>query len=132
MTGNAIRFRKNELMAISKKRKLSAKELKEHKELSCRDMVNSILIYHFAPKQTEVLNNITGEVIPVSEMILKDRYMDDYARNKKVNFLYIGEKRVKEIISEQMDDYSKAEVNIGCYTDHEGCTYNSCRWADEL
>ena len=44
----------------------------------------------------------------------------------------LGLQRVKEIVAEQEKDFSKAVVSRGIFTDSDGCTYNTVRWADEL
>lgn len=79
------------------------------KELSCREMINSVLCY----------NHIT-----VPEQLSDDRYIQEY-------FNKIGEDRVMELCKEQFDDFQKATVIENVHTDSEGVSYNSIVWADE-
>lgn len=93
----------------------SGKQQDDYKELRCREMINSIMIYHGADAP---YNEKTGEF---------NRYLDMY-----VNGYYnIGPERVRKLIEEQKADFAKAKVTENVYTDHEGCTYNTCIWGDE-
>ena len=91
------------------------------RELSCREMINSILVYD-------------GEQGLYDEDGQLDRYLQEYANEKYKNLdaWYIGGKRVLELIEEQKADFAKAQVTTNAYTDAEGCTYNSVKWADEF
>ncbi|MCD7794703.1 MAG: hypothetical protein LUC96_10365 [Alistipes sp.] len=82
-------------------------------ELSCREMINSCLIYHSA--RYDFYDPKTKEF---------GRYAKDYVES-------LGEETVVRLYNEQAEDFSKAIVRHGVYTDSEGCTYNSCTWADE-
>lgn len=79
-----------------------------YKELSCREMVNSILIYGGKPRKEN------GEY---------DKYLKSYVNE-------LGKDKVDELIGEQEEDFSKAIVGYAG-TDSEGVSYNYCRWADE-
>lgn len=79
-----------------------------YKELSCRKMINSILIYSGEPRKEN------GEY---------DKYLKDYVNE-------LGKNKVDELIDEQEEDFSKAIVGYAG-TDNEGVSYNYCRWADE-
>lgn len=85
---------------------------KEGAELRCIDMMHSILIYDYVPEQEEM-------PYPESNYFLKD-----YAKE-------IGMERAKQLWEEQVADFRKAKVSRDVWTDSEGCTYNSCKWADE-
>lgn len=85
-------------------------EKKLDRELACREMINSILIYGY-------LDNTIDEI-----------YEDKYLRNYKKD---ISEERIKELIKEQQEDLKKSKINNSVYTDDEGVTYNSVSWYDE-
>lgn len=86
-------------------------------ELSCREMINSCLIYH----------NIEGGRYAFYRELnwCNETYASPYIKR-------LGKKRVDELFEEQVEDFKKAKVyvNVGC--DSEGVWYNSIRWADEL
>lgn len=82
------------------------KEQKQlHRELDCREMINSCLCYN-----TDFLNS---------------RYKDDYIKD-------LGKQRVIELYNEQKEDFDKAIVIRSAYQDDEGNSYNSIQWEDEL
>ncbi|MBR0491801.1 MAG: hypothetical protein IJJ82_07165 [Clostridia bacterium] len=82
------------------------KEQKQlHRELDCREMINSCLCYN-----TDFLNS---------------RYKDDYIKD-------LGKQRVIELYNEQKEDFDKAIVIRSVYQDDEGNSYNSIQWEDEL
>lgn len=81
---------------------------KTYKELFCREMINSILIYGDKPRKEN------GEY---------DKYLQDYVNE-------LGKDKVDELIDEQEEDFSKAIVGYSG-TDNDGLSYNYCRWADE-
>ena len=85
-------------------------EKKLDRELDCREMINSILIYGY-------LNSTIDGI-----------YEDKYLRNYKKD---ISEDRIKELIKEQQDDLKKSKIFTDVYTDGEGVTYNSVSWYDE-
>ena len=85
-------------------------------ELSCRGMINSILIY----------GNSTDE-----GSYSYDRYLKPYTIKGTWHDGLIPKKRLNKLIAEQKADFAKAVVRTNVYTDSEGCSYNSCRWADE-
>lgn len=73
-------------------------------ELNARKMINSCLCY-------------------------KSKYLNtDYMES---DVKHLGLERVKEIYNEQLKDFSKARVYTNVYTDCDGITYNSIKWADE-
>jgi hypothetical protein len=87
-----------------------------YEELSCRDMINSMLIYG---DSTEV---------------------DGYNFNRYLKPYYVGRpqfkkkplltrERVIELIEEQKESFKKAKVSFAGY-DSEGVSYNSCDWGD--
>ena len=81
-------------------------------ELDCRDMINSCLIYG---QGYDFYDTRTGNF---------GRYAVRYIK-------YLGVETVERLWNEQCADFAKAIVNKSVYTDSEGCTYNSCIWADE-
>ena len=91
---------------------LTEDEERTYQELRCREMINSIMIYHNIKSP---YNETTHEF---------DKYLNTYVSS-------LGAERVLELVREQQADFAKAEVQVGVYTDHEGCTYNSCKWNDD-
>ena len=81
-------------------------------ELDCRDMINSCLIYG---QGYDFYNTRTGNF---------GQYAMRYIK-------YLGVETVKRLWDEQCADFAKAIVRRNVYQDSEGCTYNSCIWADE-
>ena len=69
-----------------------------NRELSCREMINSCLIY--------------------GTDFLTSHYKDSYIEE-------LGEKRVNELYNEQLKYCEKCKVNYNVYEDSEGVTYNS-------
>lgn len=88
---------------------------REEKEISCREMINSLLCYHYY--------NITD----AKTILMKERgRYHDYLK-KHVDEL--GEERVIELIEEQRASIVAVLFNVG--EDNEGVMYNSLVWADE-
>ena len=81
-------------------------------ELSCREMINSCLIYC---NPTAFYDETTHEFQYYALRYVKD----------------LGEETVKRLWDEQLTDFGKATVQLGVHTDSEGCCYNNCIWADE-
>lgn len=79
----------------------SAEQKRLSEEISCREMINSILCYH-------------GE-----KEIERNRYMTKHILN-------LGIRRVREIIDEQISDFKKAKVIFNVVPG-----YNSIIWEDE-
>lgn len=95
--------------------KMTTEQKKEYAELSCRDMINSIMIY-------ESIDSPYNEKEDKLDKYLEDRHKD------KSSMFYVPRDRIIELVREQQEDFKKAKVIHGVYTDHEGCTYNSCIW----
>jgi hypothetical protein len=93
-----------------------------YEELSCREMINSILIYGNI--------NSADEGGYSHERYVKPFYTGKHQFYNKKPLL--TKERVLELIEEQKADFAKAVVRANTYTDGEGCTYNSCRWEDEI
>lgn len=83
-------------------------------EISCREMINSCLVY----------GGINGFWEECDWRFGDKSYAAPYVRA-------LGLERVKELVSEQETDFSKAKVYRGVFTDSEGVTYSSIRWGDE-
>ena len=94
------------------------KQKREYAELSCREMINSIMIYGS-------IDSPYNEKEDKLNMYLEGRWED------KKSMFYVPRERIIELVREQQKDFKKAKVTRGSYTDHEGCTYNSCIWGDE-
>lgn len=84
---------------------LTAEQKRLHRELDCREMINSCLCY--------------------GSNFLESRYSEPYIQN-------LGRERVIEIYNEQKIDFDKAIVLHNVYEDVEGVTYNSIKWEDEI
>ena len=110
--GNKPLFKENLKMPISKEDEITYEELK------CRNMINSILIYE---------NNQCNE----NSYSFKE-YLLPYTQKITYHKGLITLERLRELIKEQQESVSKAHINVGCYTDFEGCTYNSIVWEDEM
>ena len=119
MTGKQIRLAMDAIPHGFKDYNSATKQQKkEYAELSCREMINSIMIY----------GNINS---PYNEKEDKlDRYLEE--RWQERGMFYVPRKRIIELVKEQQADFAKAVVKSGVYTDYEGCTYNTCVWADEM
>lgn len=76
------------------------------RELWCREMINSILIYHGK-------NNI-----------MNDEYLQSHIEE-------LGIEKVEKLVKEQMEDFEQAVVLVDVSRDYEGLSYNSIVWADE-
>ena len=93
------------------------KDKQLERELSCREMINSCLIYGNDPfRKIDKWWYGYG--------YCERSYMSDYEDE-------LGEERVKQLYEEQKFDISQATIHHGVYTDSEGLTYNSITWADE-
>lgn len=84
---------------------LTKEQEKLHKELDCREMINSCLCYG-----TDFLNSK-----------YKNKYMEE-----------LGEDRVIELYNEQKADFEKSTVIHDIFEDSEGVSYNSIKWNDEM
>lgn len=92
---------------------MTPEQCRQYEELSCRNMINSCLIYgsahyHFYDPITQQFGH----------------YAMDYVKS-------LGKKTVVRLYNEQVEDFSKAIVETDVYTDSEGVSYNSCIWEDE-
>ena len=85
-------------------------------ELSCRSMINSMLVYGDDTEEGSYGYN---------------RYLKPYTEKGTWHDGLITKKRLNKLIAEQKNDFEKATVKHNVYTDSEGCSYNSCHWADE-
>ena len=83
---------------------LTEEQKQLHRELDCRNMINSCLCYWHD--------------------FLNSRYVDSYIDE-------IWKKRVLQLYLEQLEDFEKSEVLYDVYTDSEWCTYNAIKWYDE-
>ena len=107
MTGKQIEKIKNEIPQFKNGVlcKLTPEQKIIHRELDCREMINSCLIYGFT--------------------FLETCYSESYIEE-------LGKKRVLELYNEQKADFDKAIVFRNVYEDSEECTYNSIKWEDEI
>ncbi len=84
---------------------LTPEQKRLHRELKCRDMINSCLCY--------------------GSSFLESRYSEPYIQE-------LGEERVLELYNEQKTDFDRAIVFHNVHEDSGGCTYNSIKWEDEI
>lgn len=107
MTGKQIEKKRNEIPQFENgiPCKLTPEQKALHRELDCREMINSCLIY--------------------GTKFLETRYSEKYIKK-------LGEKRVLELYNEQKADFDKAIVFHNVYEDSEGISYNSIKWEDEI
>jgi hypothetical protein len=89
-----------------------------YKELSCREMINSSLIYGDDPFRKI-------DKWWYGHGYCERSYMSDYEDK-------LGVERVRQLYEEQKFDISQAKVHHNVHTDSEGLSYNSITWADEL
>lgn len=109
MTGKQIEAAKQSLPRFNDR---TAQNKRTADELSCREMINSCLIYG---DPTAFYDESAGKFQEYAQRYVKD----------------LGAETVKRLWDEQLADFAKATVVFGVYTDSEGCCYNSCIWADE-
>ena len=83
-------------------------------ELSCIDMINSILAYDWFGESAE-------SVIKAEEKKYYN-YLEDYVD-------MFGRDKVVELIQGQIDDISEIKRNV--HTDNEGISYNSIIWRED-
>lgn len=124
MTGPEIEKRKTELYSKyygensrtldNLKMAWTKEDETEMEELSCRDMINSCLIYGSDPFHTTTKHWCGHGYCERS-------YMSDYED-------VLGKKRVKVLVGEQRETISKSTIQHNVYEDSEGCTYNSVDW----
>ena len=88
----------------------TAEETRLAEELSCRGMINSILIYHG-------VDNVRKGTY------FYNQYLSEYTWK-------LGEDTVARLCDEQVQDFKKAAVSFAGYCD--GISYNSIMWADEI
>ena len=84
---------------------LTPEQKQLHRELDCREMINSCLCY--------------------GSSFFESRYSDPYIQE-------LGRERVLELFNEQKADFDKAIVLHNVYEDSEGVSYNSIKWEDEI
>mgnify|MGYP006331511939 CR=1 FL=1 len=84
---------------------LTLEEKQLHRELDCRDMINSCLCY--------------------GQSFINSHYSHPYIKD-------LGMERVLELYNEQKTDFDKAKVLYNVGEDGEGNTYHSIKWADEI
>lgn len=87
---------------------------KRMKELSCCEMLDSIICY--GPKFTN------GEDVVAYEENNYRNYLEDYIKD-------LGRERVVELAQEQLEDIKEIIKDVG--TDSEGVMYNSIKYVDE-
>ena len=102
MTGKQIEAAKKSLPRFNDR---TTKNIRTADELSCREMINSCLIYG---DPTAFYDESTGEFQEYAQSYVKD----------------LGAETVKRLWDEQLADFAKATVVFGVYTDSEGCSYN--------
>lgn len=89
----------------------SEEDLRLEQELHCRDMIDSILVYGGNCKE---------------DSYNYKRYLASYLEDERIT-----KKRLDQLIEEQKATIAKATIIVDCYTDDEGCSYNSCVYEDD-
>ncbi len=84
---------------------LTLEQKQLHRELDCREMINSCLCYGYD--------------------FIESHYSKAYIKD-------LGIDRVKQLYNEQKADFDKAVVLHNVGEDGEGNSYNSIKWEDEL
>jgi len=95
-------------------------EKKLSAELSCRDMINSILAYNW---HGQTADEIVGE-----QEADRWNYLDKFINGDDMR-PPLGRERVVELVQEQMDDIDSVVKDT--VTDSEGISYNSIKWKRE-
>ena len=93
MTGKQIETAKRALPGFWEPK--NARQRRQEKELACREMINSCLVYGSA--RYDFYNPATGEF---------GRYAEDYVKS-------LGKKTVIRLYNEQVSDFSEAVVKHG-------------------
>lgn len=107
--GGDVRIPQNEKRPWTKDDKILMEEL------SCREMINSMLIYGSSVDEGGWSFN---------------KYLATYYKGDAWRKPLLTKERVLELIAEQKKSFEKATVLRNVYEDSEGCTYNSCDWGD--
>ena len=88
---------------------------KRKRELSCVEMINSILAYNCRGYSS------AKEVLEHEKKNFYHNYLAPYITE-------LGEDRVLELIQGQIDSIDTVEVDVSC--DSEGISYNSIKWKE--
>ena len=99
------------------KQPITEEDKRTFEELSCIEMLNSCLTYGDDPFR--VIDKWW-----YGHGYCKRSYMSDYEDK-------LGKERVRELYEMQKEEFSKATIIENVYTDSEGLSYNSVRFADE-
>lgn len=114
MTGKEIKQARNTLPARTRVpwAEWTEEQKQLDRELFCREMINSLLIYHGHDgiKQDNYFGN---------------KYLSEYRDE-------LGDETVDRLCAEQLKDFEKAVVHKNVGTDGEGLSYNSIVWADDV
>ena len=90
-------------------------QVKTWAQISCIEMVNSILAYSCPPWG------------PAQKLLKRD--LNDSHSYLRDHVNELGEEQVLQIIEEQINDISY--VRRGVFTDSEGCSYNTIIWKED-
>lgn len=98
------------------------------RELSCRGMINTIMIYGCKPGEQKQWSTELKATVTAEEYIFNDKYLRDFIEPDTGYYSeqrYIGAERVRELISEQWHDFQQCKVG------YAGEGYNYCFWPDD-
>lgn len=109
--GDKPRFSENLKMPISEE------DERRFEELRCIEMINSCLTYGDDPFR--VINKWW-----YGHGYCDRSYMSDYEEK-------LGVERVRELVDEQKQEFARARIIKGTYTDSEGVMYNTVIFADD-
>lgn len=86
-------------------------------ELDCIEMINSCLVYGSNPyRKIKKWWYGHGEC--------ERSYLSDYEDK-------LGVQRVRELVDGQVEEFKNVVIHKNCYTDSEGCSYNSVEYWDD-
>lgn len=105
MTRNEIKMHRKANPRFDKNVVLTEEQRRLHRELDCREMINSCLCY--------------------GHDFIESNYSKAYIED-------LGKARVIELYNEQKEDFSKSQVIHNTFEDGEGNSYNTIRWYDEV
>ena len=106
MTKKERKAIKEQFLWITERKNWSKEQKKLDCEISCREMIDSIICYG---KQE-------------FNYVISDKYLESYIEE-------LGLEKVEELVQEQLDEKPLVKRNV--YTDCEGLTYNSLIFKDE-
>lgn len=109
MTSIEIQEAKKTLPPLRNWKNWTKKQKRLDKELSCREMIISCMVYGERGFYDREKDTFSGD------------YAEDYVKS-------LGEKTVRRLWNEQAETMKKATIHHGAQTDAEGCIYATITW----